>query len=626
MMQRLYRLLLLLSPREFRERFGEELLQTARSVQRDRPSFTNQCRAAIDAVATVAALHADLRAEARIDARQLVTKTRNSPMDSLLRDIRFAARGLVRTPSFTIFVVLTLALGIGANAAMYGIADKLLIRGPEHIADADNIARLFVTTHPKGINAFTTPSFGHVEFDALKGSTNVIDGIAQYAVNDRVEGRGADAQSVRVGMAAANFFPLLGVRPQLGRFFNEAENATSAPQHVIVLSYGSWQSQFGGKADVLGKQVVIDDEIYTVVGVTPRGFTGADLGHVDYWAPASIFGARITNDWTHAWDAQWLQGVVRIKQGVSREQVSRELTAAHRRAYVGDDKALAVGDVFVGDISASSDGSQSMDIRVLQWLSGVAILVLLIACANVANLLIARGVRRGREMAIRAALGANRFRIIRLLLLESLMLSVTGATVGTAIAYFVGSLARSSVFTYVEWTSSPVDVRVLAASIVIAGVTGMVIGLIPAWKISRPNLSNSLKSGVREGGGRHSYVRSGLTIAQAALSVTLLVGAGLFVKSLWQVRSLHLGIDADRVLTVGISRSNLRAGTDEAARNIERARRRNFLTSVLPDLAATPGVQHAAVAVGMPFGNRFSVKLRIPGIDSLPRLSTGGAS
>lgn len=318
-MQGFYRLLLRLSPREFRERFGEELLQTASSVRRDRPSFAAQCRAAIDAVTTVAALHADLRAEARTEARQHALKTRNSPMDSLLRDIRFAARGLVRTPSFTIFVVLTLALGIGANSAMFGIADRLLIRGPEQVRDADHLAKLFLTAHPKGQNEFTTPYFGHVEFDALKNSTNVIDGISQYAVNETIEGRGADAQSSQVGSAAAKFFPLLGVQPALGRFFDESEDTPNAAQHVVVLSYGIWQTKFGGRADALGKVVILNDESYTVVGVTPQGFTGAELGRVDYWAPASIYGARVTDDWTRAWNAQWLLGVVRLKPGVTRE-------------------------------------------------------------------------------------------------------------------------------------------------------------------------------------------------------------------------------------------------------------------------------------------------------------------
>lgn len=622
MMERLYRMLLFFSPRAFRERFGDELLATARDVDRGQFPLHYKLRAVVDAVTTTAALHADVRTE----SRNVPTNGRATSMDSLGRDLRFAARGLWREPLFAAFVVITLALGIGANAAMFGIADRLLLRGPEHIANADRVVRLFRTERPVGQSDFTTSVFGEVEFDILRKGTTAFDGIAQYTINDGVAGRGTEARTVKLGYASPQLFPLLGVRPALGRFIEPDDDVPNDAQHVIVLSYTMWQADFGGARDVIGKNVTINDETFLVIGVAPRGFTGPSLGRVDYWAPVNLLGPRVTKDWQTAWNAQWIRGVARLKPGVTRERAALELTAAHRRGYSGTEKEIATANLFVADLAANNQGVESTDFTVLRWLSGVAVLVLLIACANVANLLIARGVRRSREMAIRSALGASRMRIMRLLLLESLMLSLCGAALGLVIAYVLGSLARASVFTYVDWPGAPVNLRVMVASGLIALVTGLAIGLIPAWRVSRPDLGGALKSGLRDGGGRRSRIRAGLTVVQAAFSVALLIGAGLFVRSLWEVRSLNLGIDAEHVLTLSTNRTSLGRMPPGPERDAENKRRRGFALLALHDVKRVPGVNSAAVAVGMPFGNRFGVPIRIPGLDSVPKISTGSPS
>jgi putative ABC transport system permease protein len=624
MIERVYRALLWLFPAEFRERFADELLATTRDIDRRGGHAHSSMRAVIDAITAAFAVRADLRAEAlQADATSSYGRR---PMNSFLRDVYFAWRGLRRDPLFTAFAVITLALGIGANATMFGIADRLLLRGPEHVRDAARVVRVYVTEQPAGMKEFTTSGFGNVTVDVIRRATHVAEGVAAYTVNDGTLGRGADARPIRLGYASGSFFPLLGVRPVLGRFFSEQENAASGAAHVVVLSYGLWQTQFGGDHDVLGRTITVRDEPFIVIGVAPPGFTGAELAPVNLWAPINLTGPRIVKDWQTSWNAQWLHVIVRLNPGVTFDRAAAELTALHRAAYTGNEKSMAVARISVAPLSANDSGTESTEATVVRWLAGVALIVLLIACANVTNLLLARGVRRGRESAIRLALGASRLRLVRLMLVESTMLAIGGAVAGIALAYILGGIARHTLLSDIEWTSSPVDVRVLAVSAVIALGTGILVGLIPALRGSSARLATALKSGTQGSTGERARLRNSLTIVQTALSVALLIGAGLFVRSFWNVRTLHLGLDPDRVLVVELYRPSLANVPDGPPKDAERTRRRTFFTMAGERVGALPGVEHAAIAVGLPFGNRFTVTLRVPGRDSLPHLKSGSPS
>jgi putative ABC transport system permease protein len=617
--ERLYRLLLALLPRDFRDRFGAEMLDTARALDADRPRTPRQtARVVSDALLTPIALRAELRADAP------AASPRQMPMESVVRDVRFALRALRREPAFTAFVVMTLALGIGANAAMFGIADRLLLRGPAHVRDATRVVRLYVTEQPPGMAVFTSSGFGHVTYSVLRRAATSFEHVATYAINDVVAGQGTDARQVRAGYTSADFFPLLGVQPELGRFYTDQENAPNAATRVVVLSYAAWMNWFGGSRDTLGRTVTLGDESFSVIGVAPAGFTGAELGRVDVWLPGNLLSARVTPDWATSYNAQWLKIVGRLKPGVTLEQASLDATAAHRHAYSGADKTTADARLTAASLRANDAGTEGTEVRVLRWLTGVAALVLVIACANIANLMLARGVRRHREVAIRSALGAGRMRIVRLLLIEAIVLAFAGAVMGLVVAYAVGDLARQALFTAVEWTSSPVNPRVLIASAGFAVVTGLLVGILPAIRSSRATVTEALRTGAREGGGRRSRLRTGLTIVQAALSVLLLIGAGLFVRSLWQVRTLDLGIDPERVTVIEVFRQSLQRVPEGATRDTERARRRTFLLETLERVRALPGVEHAAVAVGLPFGNRFTVKVRVPAPDVVPVMKGGG--
>ncbi|MGE5834191.1 MAG: ABC transporter permease [Acidobacteriota bacterium] len=617
--ERLYRLLFALLPRDFRDRFGAELLDTARALDADARTPRQAVRAVSDALLTPFALRAELRADARLSS-----PPRQVPMDSFVRDIRFALRALRREPAFTAFVAMTLALGIGANAAMFGIADRLLLRGPAHVRNADRVVRLYVTEQPPGMGAFTSSGFGHVTYDVLRRGATAFEQVATYAINDVVAGQGTDARQIRGGYTSADFFPLLGVQPALGRFYTDQENAPNAAVRVVVLSHAAWTNWFGGSGDALGRTVMLSDEPFSVIGIAPAGFTGAEWGSVDVWIPGNVLSSRITPDWATTYNAQWLKIVGRLKPGVTFEQAGLDATAAHRRAYPGADRTTADARLSAASLRANDAGTEATEVRVLRWLTGVAALVLMIACANIANLMLARGVRRHREVAIRAALGAGRLRIVRLLLIEAIVLAFAGAAIGLAVAYAVGAFARQALFTAVEWTSSPVNPRVLAASAGFALATGLLVGLLPAIRSSRATVTEALRTGAREGGGRRSRLRTGLTIVQAALSVLLLIGAGLFVRSLWQVRTLDLGIDPKHVTVIEVFRSSLLRVPDGPLRDAERVRRRTFLLETLERVRALPGVEGAAVAIGLPFGNRFSVTVRVPAPDTVPVMKGGG--
>jgi predicted permease len=622
MRARIFRALLPFFPREFQRRFRDELLATAERLDRSRPAaFWHVPLIVIDAVATLRGVRRDVALESRpIDRRQ-----RRMLMNGLLQDVRFAARGLRRDAWFTAFVVIALALGIGANAAMFGIVDRLLLSGPPHIRDANRVVRVYLTGQAAGHKPFTTSQLGHVSYETARLGARSFAALAEYAVNDVVIGEGADAHVAAGGYASDTLFPLLGVQPAVGRFFREDENLPGSAAQVAVLGFGMWQRAFGG-ADPVGQYLTIGGARYDIVGVAPRGFTGPQQGPVDVWMPMNLKGPRTSANWQTTWTAQWLTIVGRLAPGVTPAQASDELTTLHRRSYTGTKPHIAGAREFVAPISANDDGVDPPEVAIVRWLAGVALIVLVIACANVANLLLARGMRRSRELALRSALGARPARLVRLLISESLLLSITAAALGIGIAYAVGGLARRLIFTWVDWSASPVDARVLLASAVLAIVTGLVIGLLPAWRAIGANLTGNLKQGSREGQGQRSRTRHALTIAQAALSVVLMIGAGLFVRSLWHVRNVHLGFDADRVLVAEISWPSVASFPGPDAQNAERARRRALTTDAIAAVRALRGIEGASAAVGTPFGNRFSVKVRLPGLDVVPTLESGGPS
>jgi predicted permease len=563
----------------------------------------------------------ELHAAARRRERRLGVIERT---EELRRDIGYAIRQLRASPGFTAAVVLTFAIGIGANAAMFGIIDRLLLRGPAHVREPERVVRFYYSVDNPGRGAFTGSYLGFVAYRALKDGMRSLDGIAAYSASDATLGRGAEAVEIREGNATADLFPLLGVRPHLGRFFGADEDRPGAAQRVTVLGYELWRTRFGGDSSVLGRTTAIGDDPYVIIGVAPKGFTGAELQRVDVWIPMSIRGARIHPEWSTTWHAQWLQIIARLAPGMGAEQASEEATATLLSAYDGDDPGMRHARGSFRPIRFGGSGAEPAEVAVSRWITGVAVILLLIVCANIANLLLARALRREREIAVRLALGAAAGRIGRLLLAEALLLASLGALVGLAVAHWGGRVVRIVLLPDVAWSASPIDGRVLVFTATAAAICGILIGLVPAIQASRLDLNSGLKSGVREGGGRRSRLRTSLTVAQAALSALLLVGAGLFVRSLRNVDAVHHGIELDRVLVVGIHWPQIPASASEAEWGPRRLRQKAFYDQALERLHRLPEVQRASVAIGTPFHGGFSLPTSVPGLDSIPVLPGGG--
>ena len=555
-------------------------------------------------------------------ARQSARLDLRDRFSVLLDDLRYVFRTLTRSRAFTITVVLTFALGIGANAAMFGIIDRLLLRGPEYVVAPERVRRLYVTTIDDAQRQETNAGFGYVSYAILRDQSRTLERVAAYAPIELTFGTGAQAERLRASYATWDFFPLLGVHPLLGRFFSADEDRPPTGQRVVVLGRDFWQRGFGGDVTVLGTSVRLDGESYTVVGIAPHGFTGADLARVDAWIPMSL--VRTTPDWPTTWSAEWLRIVARLKAGTTPDAASAEATRIYRANYSGHDKGLAAAQLGFRPTSRNQGGSERPEASVARWLAGVSIIVLLIACANVTNLLLARAMRRRREIAVRLAIGISRTRLLRLLVAESLILALAGCFAGLVLAYWGGALIRTLLLPNVAWDSSPVDGRVLVVALLLTVTTGVVVGLIPALQMGQLDLTGSLKTGSHQAGAQRSRLRSSLLFGQSALSVLLLIGAGLFVRSLLNVRSLDLGFQPDRVLSADFAWGSIGNVTPERLRQ-EKARRRAVLERAVERLRETVGVEQAAIAVGTPFGNSFSgVYLRAPGHDSISDVSGGG--
>ncbi|HEU4565571.1 MAG TPA: ABC transporter permease [Gemmatimonadaceae bacterium] len=538
-------------------------------------------------------------------------------MDALLSDLRYAARSLLRAPGFTIAAVLCLAIGIGANATMFGVVDTLLLRPPRHVTEPERVARLYIR---RDVPGFGTIFASNVSYPDLEDWSRVpvFEKVGGFFTSDASIGRGPDAVEERVGLATPSFFPLLGVRPALGRFFVAEDNAAPSGNPVAVLSWEYWQQRYGGDREVLGRTIEVDGVTYTIVGVAPEAFAGVDLRAPKLWVPARAMGRAVPlaeSDLLASRNWQWIEVVARLRPGASWEAAQEQATLATKRAYAGTPDSARAGTVVLGGILRDRGPERSASAKVAVWLTGVAAVVLLIACANVANLLIVRAARRRREIAVRLAMGMGRGRLVRLLITESVVLAALGGGAALLVASWGGSLIRAFLLPDVAALDDAVSGRVLLFTALATFATGVLCGLLPALQASRPELTTALKSGAREGTYRRSRARAGLLVAQVALTLVLLVGAGLFARSLRNATTHDLGYDADRMLV---------ATMDLTSMGYDSVRAEALWRRMHDEVAALPGVEQASLGASLPFWMSFSFGLYIPGRDSIPRLRGGG--
>jgi predicted permease len=556
----------------------------------------------------------------------LVTLNRVKTMwESLVQDSRYAARGLRLRPGFAAMVIITLSLGIGANVTMFSILDRLLLKAPAHIVDVDRVVQLHIRRVGRPNVNSSHPYALHKDFRAGVGDFESVAITTPSAVVDRAfypMGRGPEATRVAGAQVTPGFFPLLGVRPHRGRFFQEDEANEANPQPLAVIGYGFWQRRFGGRDDAIGQSLELGNQRYTIVGVAPKGFTGVELSDVDVWIPiASAGGLRFAKgpDWATTRNSQWVSIIARMKPGVSFERATAQATLVFqaaeraRQATLSNVGAMTSPDSFRVELSsilpgksirAFGLGARSAELRVSKLLGGVSLMVLLIACANVANLLLVRALGRRREIAVRLALGVSRRRLVRQLVVEGLMLSLLGGIGAMLCAQWSSSFIRTLLLGETAWSGSPIDGRLLLFTAVVALGTGLATSLLPALQASRPELTTALKSGVREGGSARSRTRAFLLASQAALAIILLAGAGLFVRSLQRVAALPLGVDIDRVLVAGVEHVSVGMSNADA---------REVFRRVTARATEIPGISAAATSVGLSFGMGWGISLHVPG-------------
>ena len=507
-------------------------------------------------------------------------------METLFKDIRYGFRCLLKRPGFTAVAVLTLALGIGANTAIFSVVNAVLLR-PLPYPEAD---RLMMPWGRKGETLHSTV-VSYPDFADWQAQTKTLENVAAYnAAGTLLREGDAEPELISGAIVSADLFPLLKVTPVFGRPFTRAEDQPNVPP-VIVLGYNLWQRRFNSDPNIIGRQIRIGNTSVSVVGVLPEGFRfPAQATKTEFLRPlAPAIGER-----TQRRSSYSLRVVARLKPGVTMaaaESEMRAIGAQLEQHY--PDEGFRLGAQLIPLHEAVTWGSRTP----LLVLLGAVGFVLLIACANVANLLLARAAGRHKEMAIRAALGAGRRRVVQQLLTESLLLAICGGGLGLLLAQWgVRLLLATSPLEIPHLREVRLDIKVLAFTAGISVLTGLIFGLAPALQGSRADLQDALKEGGRSaaGGAVRNRVRALLVVVEVALSLVLLVGAGLLGKSFLLLSEVRPGFDSEHVLTTDLSLAKAKYSQPEQ----QQAR----FAEIVAKAAALPGVEAAAVIYPLPLG------------------------
>jgi predicted permease len=524
-------------------------------------------------------------------------------MAHLAQDFRYALRTLLKAPAFTIVVVLTLALGIGANTAIFSLTDQLLLRRLP-VKDPQQLVLLDGPGAFQG-RTFNNGTFSFPMYRDFRDQTTVFSGvIARFPTALTLSANG-ESERVNGELVTGNYFDVLGVRAQIGRTLSPDDDRTAGGHPVVVLSHNYWMRRFAGDPTVLNRPITLNGVPMTIVGVTPPGFYGIVVGdHPDVMVPV-MMKAQMTPTWDDLLNrrSRWLTIMARLKPGVSREQAEAGMNVLYRQINEQELKEIPSAsklfrERFVSKHLFLHPGQQgrsdlrdqfSTPIAVLMGMVGV---VLLIACANVANLLIARGAARHKEVAIRLAIGATRAAIVRQRLIESVVLAGAGCLLGLVFAWYTGTLLLGTLpFDQATRTLTAVpDARVIAFAVGAAAVTALLFGLGPAVQSTRPALTSTLKdeAGSVVGGTGHARFRKGLVIAQVGLSVLLLAGATLFARSLYNLKTLNPGFVPDQLLGFSV---------DPSLNGYSRERSLALFQQLQERLAQLPDVRSATASV-----------------------------
>jgi predicted permease len=507
-----------------------------------------------------------------------------------MRNFRYAARTLAKSPGFTLVAIVTLALGIGANTAIFSVANALLLR-PLPYAHPDRLVLVYAV---KADAPFAIQPFSYLRATFLNEKSRAFAGFAAFTNETfNLTGTG-DPEQLSAARVSWNFFNVLGVSPAIGRAFLPEEDQPGA-RAVCLISHALWTRAFGARADIAGQNITLDATPYTIAGVLPRGFQFAPLGaDVDLWAPR-VFDLNITTPAQIRAGVGFLSAVARLAPGVSARQADAEMNILDRQ-YKRENPGMPDADpsqtIHARDLQEQTVANVRTAVLIL---CGAVGLLLLIACANVAALLLSRALARRKEIAIRAALGAKRTALIAQLLAESVLLALAGGALGIALsAWGTHALAALGQGNLPRVDEIGIDWRVMLFTAGLSLITGVLFGLLPALQLSRQDLNPVLRAEGRGSAGsrRRSRARGVLVVAQVALSMVLLVGAGLLIRSFVRLRNVNGGFDARNVLTMRVALPPARypKGPQMAA----------FYDQVVKKVSAMPGVRSAAVCSALP--------------------------
>jgi predicted permease len=526
-------------------------------------------------------------------------------MSTFAQDVRYAIRTLTRTPAFSLVVILTLGLGIGANTAIFSLMDQVLLR----LLPVKNPGELVQLDGPGTFRGRTSNdrTFSYPMYADLRDRNDVFSGlVGRFGAAATLTARN-QAERVDVELVSGNTFDVLGASAVVGRTLTPDDDRTPGAHPVAVISHSYWERRFGRSPAVLNQVVTINSTPVTIVGVAPRGFAGVAATQTpDLFMPL-MMKAEITPTWNDLDNraSRWLNIVGRLKPGITEDVAKARLDVVYQQI---NEYELRTVPLFVSStpvfherfrakklvLHPASQGLSDLRSSVetpLFVLMAMVGLVLLIACANVANLLLSRASARQKEIAVRLALGAGRQRLIRQTLTESLVLALAGGVVGLVLSIWVGDLLIS-VMPFESFTrslSSEPDLRVGLFTAALALITALVFGVIPALQASKPELNRTLReeAGNLSGGTRHARFRKGLVVAQVALSMLLVAGAGLFARSLYNLKTLDIGLNVDNLITFRV---------DPSLNGYDQTRIKQFYQRLLDDIRRIPGVMSASVA------------------------------
>jgi putative ABC transport system permease protein len=522
-------------------------------------------------------------------------------MEMFWQDIRYGVRMLLKAPSVSIVATIALALGIGANTAIFSVVNGVLLR-PLPFANSEQLMMVYESNSARGQ---TRGSASYPNFADLRDQNHVFERLASYHSSDFImTGRG-ESTRLQGAVVNADLFPLLGVTPTLGRAFLPNEDNPGDSGRVVLLSQQLFQQRFNSDPNVVGQSMTLDAKNYTIVGVMPQAFQfPVQNDPVELWTSVAV-DREGKDPVTVQRGAHYINVIGRLKPGVSKEQAQAEMAAVmgrleqqypesnlHHSATVQPTLEALVGDIRPA----------------LLILLGAVGCVLLIACANVANLLLARAMTRHKEMAIRTALGASRLRVVRQLLTESVILSLTGGLLGLVLAaWWSDLLLRLGKENIPRALQVGLDWRVLGFTLVVSVLTGVVFGLVPAIHSSKTELTESLKEGSRGSseGARRNGIRGMLVVSELAIAVVLLVGAGLLIQSLWRLGNVKPGFSSENVLTLVVGIPDVKYPT---------AKQAQFYQELAGRIQSLPGVRSASSVIPLPLnGDRFGISFEIDG-------------